>query len=589
MSRASRNNYNSLVSRPVARAAGTLAVVAVVGWPLRAQRPADPGPQSVPVGKVTITGEVADASTNEPLEGVVVDLRPDGVARGRTAISDAAGRFVIHNASPCRCWLTATLGGYLTMRFGQTRSQDSGTPIVVGKDAAEITLSLRMKRAGVIDGVVSGRNGRPVVGATVRAFQRTFVQNLGTVLTDAAEGKSDDRGQYRLWGLAPGDYVIDAATAVPPPDDVGLGWARTYYPGVLKLAQAALVTVSPGEERDAINVPIVDAPLVTVTGTLVSSTGGPLAEGRVQLVEPGDREFRFLSHLPDATMTRDGNFRLTGVIPGLYTLVASAQTPSGEFWGTLQLSVGSRGVDGQAVVLQPGARVAGRLVFHGAASPPLAENPRLWLMPIGRDSTFINGYVPSAKAEPDANGDLRFTFDSVPPGQYWVEPFDPSSPWAFRDTTAAGRDYTTASLEVRTDDVLDVVVTFSDRPPRLLGRVNPPSGRADDDCTVILFPADPAARVPWSPMIRTTRPGTDGTVALTGLVPGDYLIAAAIGVEANEWFDAKYLEALGPLSTAVSLREGASSSVSLRRVAPKGRRPLHTDLRAWPSMSHRYR
>jgi len=29
-------------------------------------------------------------------------------------------------------------------------------------------------------------------------------------------------------------------------------------------------------------------------------------EGRVQLVEAGDREFRFLSHLPDAAMTKDG-------------------------------------------------------------------------------------------------------------------------------------------------------------------------------------------------------------------------------------------------------------------------------------------
>jgi hypothetical protein len=357
----------------------------------------------------------------------------------------------------------------------------------------------------------------------------------------------------------------------PPPDDAGHGWARTYYPGFVTLGQTVLITIGAGEERDGIDVPLVDAPLVTVTGSLVSSTGSPLIEGRVQLVEAGDREFRFLDHLPEAVLTKSGEFHLTSVIPGAYTLVASADASGADVWGTLPLSVGSRGLDGVTVVVQPGARVSGKLAFHGTAPLPLNDNPRLWLMPIGRDSVFVNGIIPYAKARPGPDGDVRFTFESVPPGAYWVEPFDPSPPWAFRDTSAAGRDHTNAVIDVRTDDVSGVVVTFTDRPPRLSGAVTTPDGRVADDSTVILFPADPAARVPWSPMIQTARPATDGTVVVSGLVPGNYFVAAVVDVEPNAWFDAKYLETLAPLSTAVTLREGETSPVALHPVTPKSR------------------
>jgi hypothetical protein len=41
-------------------------------------------------------------------------------------------------------------------------------------------------------------------------------------------------------------------------------------------------------------------------------------------------------------------------------------------------------------------------------------------------------------------------------------------------------------------------VTFTDRPPRLSGAVTTPDGRVADDSTVILFPADPAARTEFA-------------------------------------------------------------------------------------------
>ena len=85
-----------------------------------------------------------------------------------------------------------------------------GTALVLAEDQRITGLTLRMTRGSAISGVLVDHNGEPFSGANVSAMRNTFVGSGQRSLLPVASAVSDDRGQYRLWGLAAGDYVISA-------------------------------------------------------------------------------------------------------------------------------------------------------------------------------------------------------------------------------------------------------------------------------------------------------------------------------------------------------------------------------------------
>ena len=70
--------------------------------------------------------------------------------------------------------------------------------------------------------VIVDEDGEPVPGATVRVMRYQYLQG-DRRLTPAGTGQTDDRGQYRVWGLMPGDYYVNALTRLPNAGGRGFG------------------------------------------------------------------------------------------------------------------------------------------------------------------------------------------------------------------------------------------------------------------------------------------------------------------------------------------------------------------------------
>ena len=72
-------------------------------------------------------------------------------------------------------------------------------------------IQLQMPRGGVISGVVVDEVGDPIFGVPVRVWR--YVNRNGTRELTATSNSdtTDDRGQYRVSGLVPGEYVVCAA------------------------------------------------------------------------------------------------------------------------------------------------------------------------------------------------------------------------------------------------------------------------------------------------------------------------------------------------------------------------------------------
>src|SRR5207249_4210573 len=68
-------------------------------------------------------------------------------------------------------------------------------------------VDFKLVRAGIISGRVFEVDGRPAVGMTVQAYveRKTFDRHA---LLPIAATQTNDRGEYRLFGLAPASYIV---------------------------------------------------------------------------------------------------------------------------------------------------------------------------------------------------------------------------------------------------------------------------------------------------------------------------------------------------------------------------------------------
>ena len=76
-------------------------------------------------------------------------------------------------------------------------------------------LDVRLPRGGVIGGHVFDERGDPAPGVRVRVLRFQYVQGERR-MAPAGASQTDDQGAFRVWGLNPGDYYLDAQAPRTP-------------------------------------------------------------------------------------------------------------------------------------------------------------------------------------------------------------------------------------------------------------------------------------------------------------------------------------------------------------------------------------
>src|SRR5262249_15189330 len=153
-------------------------------------------------------------------------------------------------------------------------------------------------------------------------------------LVSIAGATSNDRGDYRVFGLPAGRYLLLASPPGAPitrPIESGSlvadaqdAYASLYYPGVPDADSASPISLPEGGELADVNFDIRKVRAVTLRGRLVSPLG-KLSEGQVQVVL-AHNEKNSASYIDRASAMIDpvtGRFEIHGVSPGSYLLVAA--------------------------------------------------------------------------------------------------------------------------------------------------------------------------------------------------------------------------------------------------------------------------
>jgi protocatechuate 3,4-dioxygenase beta subunit len=231
-----------------------------------------------------LSGRVVAADTGKPLPRAIVQAAEPGAREPRWAWTDANGRWQISQVRAGRYDLTVSKTGYLTLRYGQLRAFEPGKVIEVTAGQRLERLDVALPRAGAISGRIHDEYGDPVAGVVARALRVQYVDGrprltpIGTGLEALlSSGFTDDIGRYRIHGLPPGAYVIQAAIGQPriPPGEADdrTSYAPTYYPGTGSSADAQRITLGVGEDLPNIDLQLLPVRHVTLSGTAVSSSG----------------------------------------------------------------------------------------------------------------------------------------------------------------------------------------------------------------------------------------------------------------------------------------------------------------------------
>lgn len=532
--------------------------VARLAQALKPQQAAPRDTKAPKAGTGIIRGRVVAADTGDPLRRARLQLAAPELDKTRATAADAQGRFEFTALPPGRYTMTASKTGYVTLQYGQRRVFEAGTPIELADKQVLEAIEVVLPRGGVITGRILDDAGEPVAGASVAAMRPRYTESGRQFVRIGRAVETDDRGEYRLFDLAPGSYFVEASSSLGSSvrgDTLPFGSA--YHPGTVNPDEAGQVNVRPGQVRAGIDIALQPVLLATLSGVLMHpGRGVPVTEGSVRASSAGG------SVSISAAVQRDGTFTIAGVPPGEFSLVASGRDADGaeDLFGMLPVAVSGGDVAGLYIPLTPGGRATGQIVFEGTAKPP-ASPAAIALVsdPAGRVG-YGAGRVGTIRGDwtfelTGQLGPRRLSVARLPPG------------WTLKAVVLDGRDITDTPLTfIGTEELTGIWVVLTNRTTKISGRVTDERGRDVSDCTIVVFPED-RARWTWrSRFIATARPGLDGRFTLGALPPASYLIAAIESLEEGDAFDPEFLAWLSTRATRLTLDEGDSTRIELKLV-----------------------
>jgi protocatechuate 3,4-dioxygenase beta subunit len=449
-----------------------------------------------------------------------------------------------------------------------------GTLIQLATGEAFDKAVIALPRGAVITGRVTDENGEAL--ARVQVYTLFFQPGSTRGQRMGSGGQTDDLGQFRLYGLTPGDYAVVAEargnTFVPPnappeTEEDKIGFMTTYYPGTADEGGAQRVQARAGAETPGIEIRMVSGRLFHISGMVMDSQGRPATRTSGNLTRRitgsiGSSSYGF-------STDEQGQFLMRNVAPGTYRISVrqrqqqfssdgSASDP-GEM-ANVPLTVAAD-VDNLTILTTPGATITGQIVFE--QGPPL-QVPQGMRVSVNFGNPEDMSGMPGPPVA-TVNPDLTFTMKGLL-GEFLLRTGAMNQ--TLKAVMLGGEDISDIPREFKNGDKVTMILTS--RASTLEGNVTDATGQPSANASLILFSEDKAA---WRMnALRTRRSSVDqtGHYRLTGLVPGRYLIAAVPRDRLNippTGADAAFFEQLSKEATSLVVGEDEQRQVDLKVAA----------------------
>lgn len=515
----------------------------------------------------TVEGAVVDARTQAPLRKASITLwgGREGARGGVAGTTDAAGKFVIDKVPPGRYQVTVQRNGYAPSTTG------SGNPSSLTLSAGERLKGIvfRLQPAAAISGRVVDEDGEPLVYAQVMVMRYRYVRGKRQLVNAGGGGPTNDRGEYRIFGLPPGRYFVSASyqgrmMGMPvlsrgrPP--AGVSYPTMYYPGALDPEQAVAIQLQAGEERSGVDFRLSPVQAVSVSGRVVAAaTGRPLADVGVTLVPRTEGFSPLVARSFQRADPATGRFTIANVRPGSYALGAFYRDGETELYARQEIEVGSTDLEGVELALSPGTRIQGRVAVEPGGASLKLDEARVSLEP-QQENLGFGGFGTGRIKE-----DGTFELPNLAPGRYSVRIYRlpegsylKAARWGDQDVLSAG-----LTIQPGSGGVLELLV--SPAGAQVDGIVLDAEKKPHPGAAVVLVPDE--KRRHREDLFFQQSSDQNGRYSFRGVPPGEYKVFAWDKIESGIYRDPAFLERFEDEGVKVSVkaRSTAAAEVKLLR------------------------
>lgn len=480
----------------------------------------------------SISGRVVN-EIGQPMPNARVSISGTGrQAVRRTINTDETGSFVVDGLPRGSYGLFVQVGGYVF-------SRDPRDPTYYRPgDRANLVV----KKGAVITGTVTNSSGEPVVGVRVGAIPVRDAQGRLVPGGPGTPRYTDDRGVYRLFGLAAGTYIVAAAPksglySLPTAydDDV-----PTYYPSSTR-DTAAEVPLRYGDEATGIDIRYRGERGYAISGAVAESSTTESRASAINILLMRASNDALEAQAYSQPRAAEQRFGFYGVPDGDYYLIARrapSQSDDGALSRRMQVKVRGHDVTGLQVSLLPCGSVAGRILVDAAAvsarcetkQPPSTSEALITVRRSEADRLVPLYSMTTGSGAPGEQGD--FLFQVLEAAHYRLETRMLDEAWYVRAITLPGPtntpvDASRNGFDIRPGQRINGIrIVVADGAASLEGRVVGKEGAAlPDRLRVHLAPAgldsaDDTLR------FAEAEVQSDGTFKLGNLAPGRYWIIA---------------------------------------------------------------
>ncbi len=547
-----------------------------------------------------LTGTVLRSDTKAPIRNARVTLVATGAEqdadaspRSQTVTTDDKGRFEFAHLEAGSYYLSADHPGMVLKQ-----RQRHENMLVSVKEGEQQEIALAMQPSCVITGRVLDEQGEPLQDVSISALRYAYTI-AGRRPTDTARATTDDKGEYRLFGLAPGSYLVQA--------DVGGGsggwffrmsngtdkgatrgskkkeesvYAPTYYPNESSPEQATAIVLKPGEETEA-NFSLARVPAHHILGKV---TGFPATgdddKGKTQRMVMAVRQG---SQMPVGMglVNPDSSFDVGPLPAGKYKLVAFQIQEESRVSGTTEAVLGSSDVSGVNIAVNAATRkITGVIHKDGDAKVDysklyvvlLPENLDEFAANTGGNFNLVDG-LSSAAGFAEVKKDGTFTIDLVPTGEVYRVALSANGggleDWFTSKVLVGGQDVLEQGLKI-TQAMGPIEIMISNNAATVEGTALDADKKPFANAEVLALPADSKLRKRFD-LIQKTEADQQGRFKLRGVRPGEYLIMALEDAQEQPFLQDEFLKQHSGEMQKLTLEAGKSQRVELKTIAVEGK------------------
>jgi protocatechuate 3,4-dioxygenase beta subunit len=396
----------------------------------------------------------------------------------------------------------------------------------------------------------------------VTAMRYQYVQGSRRLMPSRS-GATNDIGEYRIYGLSPGQYFVSATLRTVMMNGAGAdpgdrsGYAPTFYPGTGSVSEAQRLTVGSGQTMTGINLTLLPVQTARISGTALGQDGKPILNAMVVISPRGG--LPGLSNFVGPSRP-DGTFSIGGVAPGEYSI--RLNVPTGESAETT-VTVSGADVTGIDLIAAKPSTIRGRIVFTDSATS--AAPPKPTAIDTGAWREWGTGQQVRSQAKIQDDGTFEI---SLAAGRVQVRAAptggNASTPaWRLNRVILGDLDVGDAGLEVPPNATVDnVIVEMTNHNSNVSGRVSDADGNLVRDAFVIVFAQDPVHWTVQTRYLSAVRPGVDDLYHAR-LLAGDYYAVAMSDVEANAWTDPEFLAHAREHAVKFSIADAETKRIDL--------------------------